>query len=297
MQRILFIINPKAGTRKKSRIEQEILTHIDSALYDIEIVYTGKPGDGTELAREAADKGYYAAVAVGGDGTVNEVASGLTGSDTALGIIPCGSGDGLALHIGMSRIPSIAVRNINRGKVVTVDHCTVNGRPFFCTCGVGFDALVSLQFTQSGKRGLVTYIEKALQNWAGYSPVSYRLETDDGTIIETKAMLITCANAAQWGNEARIAPHASLSDGFMDVTIVEPFNALQAGPLAVHLMSGTLHWSPLTKMFRCRSILIQRPQDGPVHFDGDPTVMGTELELKVIPQSLKLIVPAKKSKL
>jgi len=297
MRKILFIINPKAGTRRKDRIEKDIRKYMDSSLYDVEAVYTERQGHGTELARAAADNGYYAAVAVGGDGTVNEVASGLVGSETALGIIPCGSGDGLALHIGMSRIPSIAVRHINGGKVVTVDHCTVNGHPFFCTCGVGFDALVSLQFTRSGKRGLVTYIEKALQSWVKYSPVTYELETDDGTVLKERAMLITCANAAQWGNDARIAPNASLADGLMDVTIVEPFNVLEAGPLAAQLMSGTIHWSPLTKIFRCRSLKIRRPQEGPVHFDGDPTVMGTEVEVKIVPQSLKLLIPVRKKKI
>jgi len=197
----------------------------------------------------------------------------------------------------MSRISSIAVRQINKGKVVTADYCTVNGRPFFCTCGVGFDALVSLEFSKTVRRGLVTYIEKAFQNWSRYEPVTYELETDDGTMLTEKAMIITCANAAQWGNDARIAPHASLADGLIDVTIVGPFSFLQAGTLAVELMGGTLNWSPLTKMFRCRSLKIRRPTEGPVHFDGDPTVMGTELEVKIVPQELKMLVPAKRKKI
>ncbi|MBQ0006470.1 MAG: diacylglycerol kinase family lipid kinase, partial [Alistipes sp.] len=178
--------------------------------------------------------------------------------------------------------------------VVDVDYCTVNGHPFFCTCGVGFDAFISWKFSEAGKRGLVTYMKEAFQNWAGYSPVCYEIETDDGVHLRQTAVLITCANAAQWGNNARIAPHASLTDGLLDVTVVDPLNVLQAGPVAVHLMGGTLHWSPLTKMFKCRSLIIRRPEEGPAHFDGEPMMLGTELEVKVIPEGLKMLVPARK---
>lgn len=294
---ILFIINPIAGTGKNRNVVQAIDKHIDRNRFDYSIVFTEKKGDGTLMAREAALKGADMAVAVGGDGTVNEVACGLAGTSCALGIIPCGSGNGLSRHLGISMNRILAVKSLNTGNVMEMDYCTLDGRPFFCTCGVGFDALVSMRFSTSGRRGALTYIEKALGEWLKYKPVDYELETDEGVKMKQKAMLITCANANQWGNEARIAPHASLCDGFMDVTIIEPFTAVEVGPLALHLMSGTMNWSPRTKIFRCRRLHIRRREDGPAHYDGDPVMMGRELDIELIPAGVKVMVPARKKKI
>ena len=292
MHRIHFIINPKAGVKRKKKFADAIRQYMDRDRFACEILYTSRAGEAPVMARDAADKGYYAVVAVGGDGTVNEVGRGLVGTETALGIIPCGSGDGLALHIGMSRIPSVAVKSINDGKVTDVDYCTVNGHPFFCTCGVGFDALVSMEFTKSGKRGLMTYTKKALENWMRYTPLCYEIETDKGPLPGRKLVLVTFANASQWGNNVRIAPDASMTDGWLDVTMVKPFNMFQAGLLAVQLLAGTLDRNSLVETFRCRSLTIRRQTEGPVHFDGDPSIMGTELNIKVVPRGLKLLIPS-----
>jgi len=294
---IIFIINPIAGNGKNRSAAQVIDKHIDRNIFDYSIAFTEKKGDGTSMAREAALNGADMAVAVGGDGTVNEVASGLAGTSCALGIIPCGSGNGLSRHLGIPMNRISAVKSLNTGKIMEMDHCTLDGRPFFCTCGVGFDALVSMKFSASGRRGALTYIEKALAEWLKYKPVEYELETDEGVKMKQKAMLITCANANQWGNEARIAPHASLCDGMMDVTIIEPFTAVEVGPLALHLMSGTMNWSPRTKIFRCRRLHIRRCEDGPAHYDGDPVILGRELDIELIPAGVKVVVPARKKKI
>jgi len=297
MKSILFIVNPIAGSGRQRNIGKVIDKHIDRNIFDYRIVFTEKKGDGTLMARKAASEGTDVVVAVGGDGTVNEVACGLIGATSALGIIPCGSGNGLSRHLGIQMNTALAVRTLNTGKVSDMDYCTLNGRPFFCTCGVGFDALVSMQFSSSGRRGALTYIEKALGEWLKYEPAEYELETDEGVTMTQKAMLITCANANQWGNEARIAPHASLCDGMMDVTVVEPFTAVEAGPLALHLMSGTLNWSPRTKIFRCRRLHIRRREEGPAHYDGDPVILGRELDIELYPAGLRAIVPARKKRI
>lgn len=291
---ILFIVNPIAGTRRKSGIESIIDRTVDRTQFDVRLVRTGKKGDGTVFARRAAEEGTDIVVAVGGDGTVNEVACGLAGSLSALGIIPCGSGNGLARHIGIPMNVRRAVNVLNTGRTVSIDRCTLNGHPFFCTCGVGFDAHVSMCFTASGKRGFLTYIEKTIGEWMKYKPALYELETDEGMRLKQKAVLITCANANQWGNEARIAPNASLTDGLMDVTIVEPFKAVEIVPLAIHLMNGTMDRSPRTRMFRCRKLVIRHTGEGPAHYDGDPARMGEELTVELYPAGLKAVVPAGK---
>lgn len=158
----------------------------------------------------------------GGDGTINEIARSLVHTDTALGIIPCGSGNGLARHLHIPMEPKKALEVLNEGCLDTIDYGKINGTDFFCTCGVGFDAFVSLKFAHAGKRGLLTYLEKTLQESLKYQPETYELETENG-VSKYKAFLIACGNASQYGNNAYIAPQATLTDGLLDVTILEPF--------------------------------------------------------------------------
>ena len=222
MKNIAFIVNPISGTKAKNRVGKLIRELLDLQQFSPTVVVTEYAGHATQLAQHFALEGYYAVVAVGGDGTVNEVASGLIGSNTALGILPNGSGNGFARHLDISTRMNRAIEMLNSSEVINVDYGMVNNQPFFSTCGVGFDAFVSLKFADSGKRGLLTYLENTLHESLTYQPETYEIENEEGT-MKFKAFLIACGNASQYGNNAYIAPHASLTDGLMDVTILEPF--------------------------------------------------------------------------
>ena len=288
MKRIAFIVNPVSGGKDKKKVLAAIDRYLDRSLFTYEVLTTGKPGDATAWARESdAD----VVVAVGGDGTVSEVALGLLGTDKALGIIPCGSGDGLALHLGISRNPVKAVRVLNAACIVRIDTARLDGRPFFCTAGVGLDADVADAFARSSKRGLGTYIATAWNLWMhGDRASQYRIGTDAAT-WSGPAVIVTVGNANQWGNEARIVPKASLRDGLLDVTVVEPFATWEIPALAARLMTGKADTSRHVRTFRSTHVHIRRDHTGPAHLDGDPFEAGVDLDLRIAPGTLNVVVP------
>ena len=288
MKRITFIVNPVSGGKDKKDVLAAIGRYLDLSQFSYEVLQTGQAGDATKWARESeAD----IVVAVGGDGTVSEVATGLLGTEKALGILPCGSGDGLALHLGISRSPAKAVKVLNDACIATIDAATVNGRPFFCTAGVGLDADVSLDFARSEKRGLTTYITTAWEDWKQRNPNDKYVVETDTEAWAGPAVFITVGNANQWGNEARIVPKASLRDGLLDVTVVQPFSTLEIPDLAARLMLGKADSSRHVRTFRGKTVRIHRDHSGPAHCDGDPFEAGVDLQMEIKPGALRVVVP------
>lgn len=293
---ITFIVNPISGTQEKEQIIALINEYLDIDKYTFQIIYTQYAGHAEEIASQCAEDSHFAVVAVGGDGTVNEVARALTHTHTALGIIPCGSGNGLARHLQISMQPRKAIEAINEGIIERIDYGTINRRKFFCTCGVGFDAFVSLKFAEAGKRGLNTYIEQSLNASLNYKPETYKLTIDGNETEIYQAFLIACGNAAQYGNNAYIAPKATLTDGLLDVTILNPFTPLDVPSLALQLFTKTIDQNSHIKTFRCKTINIRREKPGVVHYDGDPVMMGANLKVKIHHAGLHVIVPTDDNK-
>lgn len=289
-RKISFIINPKSGTQSKEQILHLLDERLDRTKYIPEIVYTEYAGHAIEIAAQRAKEKVFAVVAIGGDGTINEIARSLVHTRTALGIIPCGSGNGLARHLQIPMEPKKAIEIINGGIMDVIDYGKINDIPFFCTCGVGFDAFVSLKFAKAGRRGPLTYLEKTLLESLKYQPETYELETEDGT-LKYKAFLIACGNASQYGNNAYIAPQATLTDGLLDVTILEPFTVLDVPTLSFQLFNKTIDQNSRIKTFRCQKLRIHRTKPGVVHFDGDPMMMGEDIEVKVFKEGLQVIIP------
>jgi YegS/Rv2252/BmrU family lipid kinase len=287
---IVFIINPISGTQNKRAILKCIEQHLDREAFDYRIVRTQYAGHAVEIAHEAAQAGTHLVVAIGGDGTINEVARSLVHTSTALGIIPCGSGNGLSRHLHIPMDPLAAVELINQFPTLCIDYGLINGRPFFCTCGVGFDAFVSLKFADSGKRGLLTYLENTLHECLTYEPETYEIENEEGT-VKYKAFLIACANASQYGNNAYIAPQASLTDGLMDITILQPFTVLDVPSLAFQLFNRSINRNSCIKTLRAKKIKIHRQHGGVLHFDGDPVMDGKDIEVELVPQGLHVVAP------
>ena len=287
---IVFIINPMSGTSEKKDVPGIIDEVIDKTLFNTRIVYTEYAGHAYELAHAETVIGTDIVVAVGGDGTVNEVARGLVESNTALGIVPCGSGNGLARHLMLPLNVRGAMEVINTNLVHDLDYGIINNHPFFCTCGMGFDAFISKKFADAGKRGPLTYIENVLKEGLKYKPETYELTLDDNVKEPHKAFLISIANASQYGNDAYIAPQASMKDGLLDVVIMEPFDILEAPQVGLDLMNKTLNKSSKIKCFKARDIKIKRSQPGVIHFDGDPIEEGSDLHIELRHKAIKVVV-------
>ncbi|MBQ4388101.1 MAG: YegS/Rv2252/BmrU family lipid kinase [Prevotella sp.] len=275
---ITFIVNPISGTQSKDELPQLIDEILDKEHFEHEVVYTEYRGHAAELAKACAQAGTDVVVAVGGDGTVNEVARSLTHTQTALGIVPCGSGNGLARHLCIPLDMRRAISIINQCQIEQFDYGVINGQPFFCTCGMGFDAFISLKFAEAGKRGPITYVENVLKEGLKYKPETYEIIDESGT-ASYKAFLIACANASQYGNNAYIAPGATMKDGEMDVIIMEPFDVLDAPQIAADLFMKTLGNNSKIKTFRTRHLTIHRQEPGAIHYDGDPIMTDTDIDV------------------
>lgn len=294
-KRLLAIINPISGTHSKVNIPETIKATLDDSKFDIQIKFTEYAGHATVLTREAvAEKTDYV-LSVGGDGTCNEIAKALIHSDTALGIIPIGSGNGLARHLGIPIDVVRALKIVNENRTVALDYCKANDKVFFCTCGVGFDAWVSMKFAEDKHRGGLTYLRKAVTEYMKYKTETYRLESKDGSVKE-KAFLIACGNASQYGNNAYIAPRANMQDGKLDVTIIRPFTPFDIGPLAVQLFTKLIDRNSNIKTFETESISIIREKPGIMHIDGEPIMMDARIDVCCIPGGLKALVPEENNK-
>ena len=289
MKNIAFIINPISGTQNKKKLPKLIDKCLDKSQWLENIVFTEYSGHATELARQFAQMGFDAVVAVGGDGTLHEVACGLVNSSTALGIIPIGSGNGFARHVGISTRINRAIETLNHSEVIKVDYGMVNDYYFFSTCGIGFDALVADKFATDGLRGFKGYAINSLKEWLTYKPETYHIY-GDGIDMETTAFLITFANANQWGYEAHIAPKASIQDGKMDIAIMSQFPIIQAPSLALRLFTNSIDKDLHMNLLSAKEVHVIRSQEGPMHIDGDPIHMPQELHLRIVEDGLNLLV-------
>ncbi len=285
-------MNPISGTSDKKDIPYLIEELLDKEQFDYSIRETEYAGHAYEIAKESKEQGIDIVVAVGGDGTVNEVGRALVHSNTALGIIPTGSGNGLARHLLIPMKIKGAIQVLNDCEITDLDYGIINEHPFFCTCGVGFDAFISEKFAEAGKRGPITYLENILKEGLKYEPETYEIEAENGT-IKKKAFLISCANASQYGNNAYIAPQASMSDGMIDVIIMEPFDALEASQISIEMFNKTLDKNNKIKTFRSKEIKIYRKAPGVIHYDGDPVETGKEIVVTLKEKGIKILTNPK----
>lgn len=288
MKNIAFIVNPISGTKSKSRLAKLIRESLDLQQFAPTVVVTEYAGHATQLAQQFALQDYYAVVAVGGDGTINEVASGLIGSQTALGIVPNGSGNGFARHLDISTRMNRAVEMLNNSEPILVDYGMVNDKPFFSTCGVGFDAVVAANFSDT-ERGLKGYMQTILKDLFQYKPERYHIE-GEGIDLTTTAFLVNFANASQWGYDAYIAPKASVQDGWLDIAVVSEFPMVIAAGLALRLFTKTIDEMVHMNMLRAKELTLTREDEGIMQIDGTPVMMPATLHVKIVEEGLKVLV-------
>lgn len=287
---IRFIINPVSGPKSKVDVAARIKLHLDHSRYDHDIVYTDYAGHAPVLAKQAAEGGCAVVVAVGGDGTVNEVARGLLHTETALGIIPRGSGNGLARHLQVPLSVDGAIRFLNQGHRSKIDSGNINGHPFFTTAGIGFDAYISSVFAGSKRRGLKTYVELILKEVRNYRHLPIKV-TINGKTIDTDMFVMAFANAAQYGNNAYIAPMADIRDGLLDVCLVRQLDMFKALNLSYCMLANKPAGADSAEYFKAETVKVITDHSIMYHADGEFIGKSSEFNVSMLPQSLHVVAP------
>jgi diacylglycerol kinase (ATP) len=288
--KIAFIFNPISGRKSRFDLHKIIHNYLDNTKYAPEIIETEYAGHAKELVKDCLKKGIKIIIAVGGDGTVNEVASSLHKSGATLGIIPKGSGNGLARSLNIPIDARKAVECINNGHLTTIDIGAINKKFFFCTCGTGFDAKVGHKFSKSKKRGFITYIKTIFREYGAYLPKKYRLKIDGKNLVR-RSFLVTVANAGQYGNNAYIAPKAKMNDGKFELCLFKPFPWYTSLFLSFRLFARTIDKSKYIETIQCQSIVFRKKKKYRFHIDGEPVKFNGKVKINIIPAALNVIAP------
>ena len=291
-KKIAFVINPISGpNRNPVKLMNRIARTFGNKGIDYVILHTEQRGDGTRLAREAIAAGAEIVVAVGGDGTINEVGRGLIGTTAALGVVPAGSGNGFARNFKIPLHQPTAIEKLLNPRIVQIDAGTINGHYFFNVAGVALDAIISASFEAYGRRGALPYFIISVREYFRYQPESFQLRFNRH-VLERSPILLSIANAPQYGNGAIIAPTARADDGLLDLCILSPMPLFRTLWNLPRLFNGTIQNLDAMEIIRVRHIHIQRERVGYIHTDGDPHLEGKELDIHVLPAKLRLALPS-----
>lgn len=288
-ERILFIVNPISGGQLKTFVPSLVDQFLDHQKFDAGIIFTEGIGHATVLAKQAITDGFDIIASVGGDGTINEIASVIESTNKKMAIIPSGSGNGLARTLNIPLNKSKAIANLNYLRNIQIDSGTFNERKFFNVAGIGFDAHISALFANHATRGFQGYIKTTLEEIRNYKAQSYKIEID-GIVYNREAFMVSIANSSQFGNNAHISPLALLDDGLLDICIIKPFPLYKFPLLGYKLFTKTAYSSNYIEILRGKSIKVTRDEDGPVHIDGEPLNFPKEINIDVKHLSLSLIV-------
>jgi len=287
---LVFIVNPKSGVDRQKEIQAAINNNLDHAHYTHEILNTEYAKHGTELAKTAADKGAFAVVAVGGDGSINDIVKGLAGTNTALGVIPKGSGNGMARTLKIPLDVAESIKVINKGNTTDIDVAFANDKLFVSNAGVAFDALISKKFAKSTRRGFAVYSWLVTKYMWLYKERKFDIIID-GKHISERAFIINVANMQQFGYNFQIAPKASWTDGLLDVVIIKRFPKILGGLLVVRAMNGTINGSPYVEHYHAKNIVVSHPDLKLLQTDGDAHACENKIEFRIEPGKQKVIVP------
>lgn len=286
---IVFIVNPFSGLGKQKDIERYVDKNLDKEKFSAKVIYTEAPQHARLLSEQAVADDYDVIVAVGGDGTINEIAHPLIGSDKFLAIVPSGSGNGLARHLQIPLDPERAIGIINHLKSKSIDTVEINNQFFVSIAGVGFDAKVAQKYAGQKHRGFMKYFQITLQEYLRYRPKKFSLIVD-GQKITRKALFISFANSDQFGYNTTIAPNAKIDDGLIDICIMKKIPFWKTGLLIPLLLTRKIDRSPYLEIIRANVVEIKQKKKI-INLDGEPVKMSKHLHIQVNPQSLKVIVP------
>lgn len=285
--KIALIVNDYAGHKTGRKAAGRIASLLREMQHGVDVFYTEGPGDGTRLALHACLTGTDLVVAVGGDGTVSEVARALTGTGKAMGIVPVGSGNGLARELGIPKNLKKCVLVLVNGQDQKIDVFRVNKQPFYCTSGIGFNARIAERMSSESKRGFLRYILLVISEGLTYRPFHVRLSIG-GKVTEQPAFMVTFANARQFGNNAYIAPAASMTDELVEIVIIGAFHKFWLPLAGIALFFKFIHRLPFVKCFSAGSCMLESAGDHSFHFDGEPDKL--ELPAEIALSTEKLVV-------
>jgi len=285
---IHFIINPVSGTGKQKNILQKIEKEIDAQIFKTHIHYTKREDHATEIAKKLCNNGANIIVAVGGDGTVNEIGRALVNNTCILGIIPTGSGNGLARHLGIPQNVTKALRLLNSLNSRKIDSCTANDKFFINVSGMGYDGHIAHCFAKRKKRGMKTYLKLILSEWWTYSAKKYEIEIDGKCVFDGEAVQISFANGSQFGNNAIVSPESIINDGLIELCVLKPFHSYEIPHLLLALATRRFHLNKRMKIISCSQAII-KSKHAKTHLDGEPKNLGDCLELKVHPKSINVV--------
>lgn len=291
VKKVLFIVNKYAGGGFQPEVEGLMIDACEARDIECTIEFTQSRGHATELAREAIAKGFQYVIAVGGDGTVNEVAQGLIFSDVPMGIISRGSGNGLARHLGMSLKIKDALVDLFDSRIMAMDTFTVNGKLSLNVSGIGFDGHIANLFGRKSKRGLLGYVKLIIQEYIQFQEFDFQLSNAKGT-IDQKAFIIAIGNSSQYGNNARIAPAASVCDGILHVTMLKKVPAYRADFIYA-MFAGDIQKSIFCETLETASLHLKTSRPIAYHIDGEPSGIDDSFEIKILPSTLQVLVPNK----
>ncbi len=289
-KKIAFIINPISGGINKQEFPSLIGRYLDRNQFEVEINFTRSSEHNIQLAKDAVAQQKDIVVAVGGDGTINNVAKQLVGTGILFGIIPQGSGNGLARHLRLPLDTRKALHVINKLHRKNIDTGMANDVFFINVAGAGFDAHVSWMFANAPKRGFWSYTKITLNEFANYKAQSYELVVD-GQSVTKDAFIICVANGSQYGNNAFIAPQANLDDGLFDISVMKPFKAHQMPAIGLEMFLKKYNNSKYVDALKGSDIIIRRAEAGVFNIDGEPVMMDKDIHIRILPESLKIIVP------
>ncbi len=289
--RYCFIINPLSGKKGKNENRRETVTgFVEARSLDAVVKVTEYAGHAGQLARWAVESGFDRIISVGGDGTMNEVASALIHTDATFGLVPLGSGNGLGRDLGIPLEFKEALEVIVSGRIRKIDTGSVNGVSFFNVMGLGFDADVGRRFNESKERGFLSYAKLAFSSFRSYEKLRCRIETEDQT-FDREVFILAVANSTQYGNNAQLAPQASLDDGLLDLVCIETKRFWRIAGLGIRMFMRTLDQSSFVQLSKGKSFRIVLEKESSLHTDGEVHQMGKEINVKINPLSLKILVP------
>ncbi len=289
-KKVFFIINKFSGTGYRPEVEGKIIDRSGQLGYVCTIEFTQYPGHATELARQAVKDGFKLVFAMGGDGTVNEVAQGLVFTDTALGILPKGSGNGLARHLRIPMKFGRALELLADHQVLNMDTFLINGKLSVNVSGLGFDGHVANLFGKDGKRGLATYGKLVLAEFGPFKEFNVDIHID-GKRMNRNAFILAFANSSQFGNDAQIAPHASVCDQQIDVCFIRKVPLAHMLGFVLKMFSGKLEQSSFVEIIKAQRIQVISSSQVAFHIDGEGSNESDTFDVSIQPGSLKMIVP------
>ena len=290
-RKIIFIVNPISGNHNKNNFPKLVDNYIDKNKYEYDIVYTERINHATELTMKAIEDGFEYIAAVGGDGTINEVAKCLIGKKQILVIVPLGSGNGLARHLELPfRVERLITEVINNGDVFKIDTATMNGVPFISIAGIGFDALIADYFSKDGNRGFRTYAKLFTEEYHNFKPKEYTLVLDDDKTIVCKPFFVTFANSSQFGYNAEISPKASVQDGLLDVCIFKKPNIIEVPIVATYFITKQIDKSNFIDIYKAKKISVTREIEDVVNIDGEALPMCKDICVEINPLSLNILL-------